>query len=656
MDRIKKLFSFQYPQDYKIKIKIALFYFALLVLFFVLFRFLICVVYSDVFSALTFTNKVMSFLYGLRFDLAMTSILLGGFIILMFLPYPKSAVFIKACIILMGISFLFALILLSADFFYFREVQRHMTEDIILAWRDKEFIIKYIIRYYWYFLILILAVVFVVLKTSFKFIDKNYVPKPFNVFKGIGIFVAVLLLVVLLRRQNLSGMPINLIDAYKIPKSSENIQLILNGLFVQYYYLKGTNDTKGVIVNKFPYDKAVENTKKILLSENEFIPDNQYPLMRQIISPDKKPEYNVVVFLLESWTVRYIDSFNEETNLKYDVTANFDKITREGIKFNNAFASGNRSQYGLFASLIGLPLVPGTVRYYGLDTMTKFTSIAEAFNKKGYFTMYAQSTERSAIGMVNAAKNFLHFQESYGKEDFPVLMDYVNDSGNSGYDYDMLDFSAKKASQVHKSGQPFFLYLFTGSTHMPFRELNQKFEKYPRKGSSINAYLNSLYYADYSIGHFMNIAKQEGFFDNTIFIFMADHMITLPDVGNTVKDRFRIPFVIYSPKIFEAESVNWTVSQSDLIPTIWHMFGMGLPFTAIGVNALDKDSNHFAFIVDGSNIVLYDGEKYVSDSRLRVVDTNLDENDTSFNIMRENLLSIDKSITETFRFDKWYVG
>ena len=651
---IKKIFSFQYPQDYKTKIKIALFYFVSLIICFALFRFLICIVYSDVFSALTLADKAASFLYGLRFDLAMASMLLGGFIILMFLPYPKHSIFIKICVTLMAITFLLSLLLLGADFFYFREVNRHMTEDIILAWRDKEFITQYIIRYYWYLLIIFLAFVIAVLKISFKVIDKNYAPKPLNIFKGIGIFIAVILLVVLLRRGNFSGMPVNLSDAYKIPKSSENIQLILNGLFVQYYYLKSTGDTKGVIVNKFPYDRAVENIQKILLSENEFIPDSKYPIMRQIISPDKKPAYNVVIFLLESWTPRYIDSFNEKTSSKYGVTENFDKIANEGIKFNNAFAAGNRSQYGLFSSLIGLPLVPGTVRYYGLDTMTKFTSIAEAFNKKGYFTMYAQSTERNAIGMVNAAKNFLHFQESYGKEDFPVLMEYISNAGNSGYDYDMFDFSAKKASRAHKSGQPFFLYLFTGSTHMPFKELNQKFEKYPRKNNNINAYLNSLYYADYSIGHFMDIAKKEGFFDNTIFIFMADHMIALPDVGNTIRDRFRIPFVIYAPKILKAENINWTVSQADLIPTIWHLFGIELPFTAIGVNALSKDANHFAFIVDGSNIVLYEREKFISDSRVRVVETNLDESSAEFNIMYENLLSIDKSITETFRFDKWY--
>jgi len=650
-----KIFFYKYPQDYVIKIQIAFFSIITMALIFALFRFLICITYSDVFAALTFADKAISFLYGLRFDLAAISMLIGGFIILMFLPYPDSKKFLKFCAALILVSFLLTVILLSADFFYFKEVKRHMTEDLILAWRDKEFIIKYVVRYYWHILILIFALFFIAVKKCFKIIDKRYNARPVNLFKGIGIFLAVICVIVLLRRENLSGMPINLLDAYKIPKSSENIQLILNGVFVQYYYLKGTNDTKGVVINHFPYDAAIKNTQKFLLAQDEFISNEQYPLMRQLKERKETPKYNVVVFLLESWTPKYIDSFNENASeAKYNVTPNFDNIASEGIKFNNAFATGNRSQYGLFTSLIGLPLVPGTMRYYGLDSMTAFTLIAQELNKKGYFTMYAQSTERNAINMVNGAKNFLKFEESYGKEDFPVLIKYETDFGNSGYDYEMLDFSAKRAAQSYKNNRPFFMYLFTGSTHPPFKKLTKDFEKYPHKDNDVNGYLNSLYYVDYSIKHFIDISKKEGFFDDTIFIFMADHMIMLSDTGTSIRDRFRIPFVIYAPKLFKPQTIERTVSQGDLIPTLWRLLGIDAPFTAIGSDALDEEANHFAFIVDGSDIVLYQGKDFVSNNRLRTVETNLDKNSEHFKTMEENLLSIDKSITETFRFDKWY--
>jgi hypothetical protein len=144
-----------------------------------------------------------------------------------------------------------------------------------------------------------------------------------------------------------------------------------------------------------------------------------------------------------------------------------------------------------------MQIVPGTVHYYGFDFMSHFTKIASAFKKRGYDTLYAQSTERKSIMMCSVAENMLGFDVSYGKENFPRLMDYKY---NTPYDYDMLDFVSKKASTSHKQGNPFFLYAFTGTTHIPFIQTTQEFEKYPLT-SDENKYLNNLYYADYSIGH-----------------------------------------------------------------------------------------------------------------------------------------------------------
>ncbi|MDR1195778.1 MAG: hypothetical protein LBL00_04785, partial [Endomicrobium sp.] len=127
---VKDILLKEYPQDVKIKIKIALFYFVSLILIFALFRFLICVAYSDVFASLLTYDKAISFLYGLRFDASIISLLLGGFIILMFLPYSTTRTFMKVCVALMSLSYVIALLMLSADFFYFDEVKRHMTEEL----------------------------------------------------------------------------------------------------------------------------------------------------------------------------------------------------------------------------------------------------------------------------------------------------------------------------------------------------------------------------------------------------------------------------------------------------------------------------------------------------------------------------------------------
>jgi phosphoglycerol transferase MdoB-like AlkP superfamily enzyme len=648
--KLKKIYLAEYLQDIKFEIQISLIYFVSMILLFSLFRLLFCIVYADAFAGLSFWDKAISFVYGLRFDISSISIFLGCFIIILFFPFFKKQYFIKICVAMMCISMLTMLLALSVDFFYFPEVKRHMTEDLLLAFRDKDFIIKYALRYYWWALGLIFILTGFAIAKSFKSINKHYNPKPTKLYKSVGVFIVVVLMIVLGRRENFSGMPLNLIDAYNIPKKSENIQLILNGVFTQFYYLKGTNDTKGTISNNYSTKQALKKAQQILLSNNEFFPEeDKYPLMRQIKIVKKRPKYNIIVILLESWTPKYIDSFNG--NKGYGVTPNFDNIARNGVKFINAYSAGPRSQYGLIASLVGMQIVPGTAYYYGFDMMNKLTKMALAFNKMGYFTMYTQSCERNAIGMCNnTATNMLNFSESYGKEDFPRLMDYQSD--NVGYDYDMLDFVSKKAGQHHKKDQPFFIYSFTGTTHTPFNPTTNKFDKYPRT-SVENKYLNSLYYADYSIGHLMDMAKKEGWFDDTIFIFMADHVCG-SFVTGTTKERFNIPFVIYAPKIFKPQKIDYVVSQADLIPTIYHLMGIEEPFTAVGTNMFDKDANHFALICDGPNIVFVEGEHYISNNRVNVVESSLSKDDEKYALMNDTLLSLDKAITESIEYNRWY--
>jgi predicted membrane protein len=88
---------------------------------------------------------------------------------------------------MMCVSMVAMLLVLSADFFYFPEVKRHMTEDAILAFRDKDFIIKYVLRYYWWALGLIFILLSFMITKSFKSIDERYNPKPVSMVKSIGI-------------------------------------------------------------------------------------------------------------------------------------------------------------------------------------------------------------------------------------------------------------------------------------------------------------------------------------------------------------------------------------------------------------------------------------------------------------------------------------
>lgn len=222
---LKKIFLMKHSQDINFEIRISLIYFISMILLFSLFRLLFCIVYADVFAGLSFWDKAISLVYGLRFDVSSISMFLGCFIIILFLPFFKKQSFIKVCVAMMCVSMLMMMLALSADFFYFPEVKRHMTEDVLLAFRDKDFIIKYALRYYWWALSLIFVLTGFVLIKSFKSINKHYNPKPTKLYKSVGVFIAVVLMIVLGIRGTFyfHEMPLSVSDAFLFSKKANDM-------------------------------------------------------------------------------------------------------------------------------------------------------------------------------------------------------------------------------------------------------------------------------------------------------------------------------------------------------------------------------------------------------------------------------------------------
>ncbi|MDR0822655.1 MAG: sulfatase-like hydrolase/transferase, partial [Endomicrobium sp.] len=455
-------FKAQYSNDIKLKITISLFYICFLLFVFAFFRLLFCAVYPDAFVSLSFVEKLKAFVFGLRFDINVIAVFVGYFIAAMFLPIAaKQKLLIKIFTVLMSVSTLIILLLLCGDFFYFPEVKRHMSEEIVMAYMEKGLIVRYAFENYWHILLVLFGASFLLIRAQFKFINKRFLtsanPK-LSLLKSLGIFLCVGFALFLSVRASFGDRPINPNQVFSMTDSFESAQLTLNGVFTQYQFLMGVDRQNEI--NQYPFDKAVQNVQKLILSGAEIIVDENYPLMRQIKGAKKSPNYNVIIILMESWTPYYIDSLNDRVGMaNFEVTPNFDAIVKNSIVFSNAYANGLGSLFGISASLTGIALMPGMIySANSIDATTKKTAIADEFNKRGYFTMFAQSDNRESMQMADLAKNMLKFKESYGLEDIPLKRKYENDIP-TGYDFEMLDFAAAKASAANKKAQPFFMYL-----------------------------------------------------------------------------------------------------------------------------------------------------------------------------------------------------
>ena len=131
---------------------------------------------------------------------------------------------------------------------------------------------------------------------------------------------------------------------------------------------------------------------------------------------------------------------------------------------------------------------------------------------------------------------------------------------------------------------------------------------------------------------------------------MADHTLGTAQKDDEIHQKFRIPFVLYAPDILPAQKIDYTVSQLDFIPTIYHLLQMDSPFTALGKNALNAQGPHFAFITEGSSFALITDDGFVRHTREQLTQSSAAQPEQ----LAEDALALDKATTVLFSRNAWY--
>ncbi len=218
---------------------------------------------------------------------------------------------------------------------------------------------------------------------------------------------------------------------------------------------------------------------------------------------------NIVFIIMESWSATLVESPQEQA----EVTPQLHKLMKQGLYFDNLYASGPRSEQGMASIFSGFPAHPITSITVQPDKYHRLPSMIKDLKQEGYTTSFSFGGQliygniKSYI-MFNA---FDHVKEVYDYDaDLP--------RGNLGI-HDEFTLQVLK-EDIGQLPQPFFAGLFTLSTHSPY---DQPMEEKITWGGNEQKYLNSAYYTDYSIGRFIDSVKQCDWYPNTLFVFVADH-------------------------------------------------------------------------------------------------------------------------------------
>lgn len=172
----------------------------------------------------------------------------------------------------------------------------------------------------------------------------------------------------------------------------------------------------------------------------------------------------------------------------------------------------------------------------------------------------------------------------------------------------------KRFSQPHE--KPFFSLVFSVSNHSPYEFPDGHIELYDAEKNTVN---NAVKYADWSLGQFFQHAKTSNYWDNTIFLVVADHNSRVYGAELVPIEHFHIPGVILGggiqPSVFSP-----VASQIDLAPTLLSMMGVSSDHPMIGHDLTRKEFEDYpgraimqynttqAFM-EGNNVVLLQKDK-----------------------------------------------
>ena len=175
-------------------------------------------------------------------------------------------------------------------------------------------------------------------------------------------------------------------------------------------------------------------------------------------------------------------------------------------------------------------------------------------------------------------------------------------------DEDMANKAIKVMNEQAKTGKPFFNHWMTVSNHRPFTYPDGKIDIPP----TLKKRIGGVKYTDYALKHFFELAKQQEWYKNTLFVIVADHCASSAGSTELPLDGYRIPCFIYADFI-TPKKVDTLVSQIDVMPTVLGLLNFEYTSKFIGQ---DVFSGHYT---PRAYIATYQDLGYLSPTHLTIV-------------------------------------
>jgi phosphoglycerol transferase MdoB-like AlkP superfamily enzyme len=285
---------------------------------------------------------------------------------------------------------------------------------------------------------------------------------------------------------------------------------------------------------------------------------------------------------------------------------NFDAIAKRGILFRRFYSAHWGTARGVFATVTGLPDVELQRTSSRNPLIVRQHTLLNAF--EGYEKFYfigGSATWGNIRGILSHNIPELHLYEE-GSYDAPR----VDVWGIS----DLHLFEAANRVLREVRNKPFLAIIQTAGYHEPYSipDDSRGFEATSPTGEEVREHgftslddFNSFRFMDHSLGLFMEAARRDDYFEDTIFVFYGDHGLPRraahrpPGEELLGLNAFHVPLVIYAPERLEPRVIDKVAAQVDALPTVLGLTSLAAVNSTFGRDLLDErfEESRYAFTI-----------------------------------------------------------
>ncbi len=384
--------------------------------------------------------------------------------------------------------------------------------------------------------------------------------------------------------------------------------------------------------------QEVERLRDLVAERNNHFVDAPPRLTRQIRGEGPERHLNLVVVVEESLSAEFLGAFGNQQHL----TPNLDRLADQSLTFTHLYASGTRTIRGLEALTLSLPPLPGTSIVKRPDN-DGFRSWGEIMKEKGYDTrfIYAGFGYFDNMNAFFAGNGF----DVVDRNDFaPDEITFANIWGVC--DEDLFRKVIKQGRVSYAAGRPFFNLVMTTSNHRPYTYPDGKIDIPSKRGRS-----GGVKYADYAIGKFLEEASQEAWFQDTVFVFVADHCASSAGKTALPVKKYEIPLLVYSPAHIAPARIDRMMAQIDVAPTILGLLNFSYTTDFLGQDLLKADQRP-----ERAFISTYQKLGYIERDRLLILSPQQEANLVHFDRASGNTVPLPMDEQFLQNALAWYQG